>query len=114
MQLSNFKYYMYLYIHLFICFCLVYGWIFPNKLWLEFLILASIYIQTMYGVLGGCICTRLEIKHDKHNQTRKNTIIEPIINMIGLKNNRANTDYITGLFVNAGLITTIIVRYIIL
>ena len=30
--------------HVVICFLLIYGWLFRNKLWLEFLIMASIYI----------------------------------------------------------------------
>lgn len=106
------KYYIFLNLHLFICLCLVYGWLIPNKMWLEFLIMASIFIQIMYGMFKGCICTRLERKYDKLKRT--NSIISPIINIIGIKNDKTNIDFITGLFVNLGLICTIIVRYIFL
>ena len=110
---NNIKYYIILTIHLIICFFLVYGWIFTNKLWLEFLIMASIYIQVMFGIFGGCICTRLERKYDKIKKS-KNTIIDPFLNFLNLRKTRANMDYITGLFVNSGLLFTFIQRYIIM
>lgn len=113
-MLSNkIKYYLFLIVHLFICFCLVYGWIFQNKLWLEFLILASIYIQIMFGIFKGCICTRLERKYCSDKNTM-NSVIDPIIKFLNIEKNKTNINFITGLFVNIGLFTTIVMRYIII
>lgn len=105
------KFYLVYGIHIVICFLLVYGWIIPNKLWLEFLIMASIYIQTMYGIFNGCICTRLERKYNKWRKENRSTIVDPILNTFNLERKRSNIDYITGLFVNTGLITAILHRY---
>ena len=109
---NSYKYYAVLGIHLFICFCLIYGWTIPIKMWLEFVILASIYIQIMYGMFKGCICTRLERKYDRKKRT--NSVVDPIIKILGVKSNKTNIDFITGLFVNMGLLFTIYVRYKIL
>ena len=65
---NSYKYYIVLWTHLFICYCLIYGWTIPCKIWLEFVVLASIYIQFMYGIFNGCICTRLERKFDKKKE----------------------------------------------
>ena len=105
------KFYLVYGIHIVICFLLVYGWIFRNKLWLEFLIMASIYIQTMYGLFDGCICTRLERKYSKWRKENRSTIVDPILNSVNVERKRSNIDYVTGLFVNIGLITTILHRY---
>jgi hypothetical protein len=98
--------------HIVICFLLAYGWIFRNKLWLEFLIMASIYIQTMYGLFNGCICTRLERKYNKWRKDNRSTIVDPILKFFNIERKRSNIDYVTGLVVNIGLITAIIHRYI--
>ena len=105
------KFYLVYGIHIIICFLLVYGWIFRNKLWLEFLIMASIYIQTMYGLFNGCICTRLERKYNKSRKDNRSTIVDPILNFMNVERKRSNIDYVTGLFVNIGLISTILHRY---
>lgn len=108
---NNSKFYTVYIIHVIICLLLVYGWIIPNKLWLEFLIMASIYIQTMYGIFDGCICTRLERKYNKWRKEHRSTIVDPILNTLKIDRKRSNIDYITGLFVNTGLITAVIHRY---
>ena len=87
---NSYKYYTILWIHLFICFCLIFGWIIPSKIWLEFLILASVYIQTMYGMFKGCICTRLERKYDR--KKRSNSIVDPIASLLKVNSNRTNID----------------------
>lgn len=112
--MNNITYYIFLIIHLIICFLLVYGWTIKSKLWLEFLIMASIYIQSMYGLFNGCVCTRLERKYDKWNKIRKNSIMDPIVNFLNISKNRSNIDYVTGLFVNFGLVNTILIRYLFL
>ena len=99
-------------IHFIICALLVFGWTFRNKLWLEFLILTSIYIQSMYGLFNGCICTRIERKYNKWRKENKSSIIDPIINIFSINKTRNNIDFMTGLFVNMGLICTFTMRYI--
>ena len=105
------KFILYYIIHFIICFLLVFGWVFKNKLWLEFLIMASIYIQTMYGLFNGCICTRIERKYNKWRKDNKSSIIDPFINLFNINKTRNNVDFTTGLFVNMGLICTFIMRY---
>jgi hypothetical protein len=68
----------------------------------------------MYGLFHGCVCTRLERKYDKWNKIRKNSIMDPIVNFLNISKNRSNIDYVTGLFVNFGLVNTILIRYLFL
>lgn len=109
---SNSKFIFFYFIHFVICFLLIFGWIFRNKLWLEFLIMASMYIQTMYGCFDGCICTRLERMYSKWRKDNKSSIVDPFIYLFTLTKNRNNVDFVTGLFVNSGLICAILMRYI--
>ena len=109
---SNTKFIIFYLIHLFICFLLIFGWIFKDKLWLEFLIMASLYIQTMYGCFKGCICTRLERKYNKWRKDNKSSIVDPFLSLFKITKNRNNVDFVTGLFVNSGLVCTILMRYV--
>lgn len=109
---NNTKFILVFSIHCVICFLLIFGWVYKNKLWLEFLILTSIYIQTMYGFFNGCICTRLERKYNKLRKDNKKSIVDPFINLFKINKNRNNIDFVTGLFVNTGLICTFIMRYV--
>ena len=108
---SKYKFMFVYYTHAIICLILIYGWTIRNKLWLEFLIMTSIYIQSMYGLFDGCICTRLERKYNKYRKEHRSTIVDPILDFFMLKRKRSNIDFITGLFVNIGLITAILHRY---
>ena len=96
--------------HLLICLMLTFGWIFNNKIWLEFLILLNVLIQINYFILNGCILTKLDWYLNDDHLRNKTTIVDPIIKLIHLKNKLSNRSYISGLFVNAGLLNTFIMR----
>ena len=98
-------------IHSLICFVLVFGWVFKNnKEWLDFLILFSIFIQLSYLLMDGCILTKLDWIFNEENKKKKMTIVTPVINFCKLDNKLSNRQFITGLFVNSGLLNTFIVR----
>ena len=54
---------------------------------------------------------RLERKYNKFRKDNRSTIVDPILDFFKLKRKRSNIDFITGLFVNVGLITAILHRY---
>ena len=97
-------------VHLLICFILIFGWIIKNGEWLEFLIFLNIFIQLNYFILQGCILTTLDWYLNDAHYDNKTTVADPIITYINLKNKLSNREYITGLFVNAGLLNTFIMK----
>ena len=97
-------------IHSIICLTLVFGWIFKVGEWLEFLIFFSIFIQISYFLNNGCILTKIDWIYNKENKKNNVTIVKPIIDFFQLKDKLSNRQYVTGLFVNAGLLNAFIVR----